>query len=155
MPITLEIDHAKLSGANVTLNMKSALACPQIRQNDQVIKRGSRSYVVTGTSGLPVFIRLQGRLVDPIPKVLVDDEEVNLVPPLKWYQYVWAGLPILLVGAGGALGGLIGFVTARINAGLMRSNMGIATRYLAVGGASAASFAAYFIVAYMLRTLVR
>jgi hypothetical protein len=58
-----------------------------------------------------------------VPQLIVDDKVIDIVEPLKWYQWVWVGLPILLVFIGGALGGLIGAIGAIINAKVFRTEM--------------------------------
>jgi len=41
--------------------------------------------------------------------VVFDGQTITLVSPLRWYEYAWMSLPLLLVFAGGALGALFGF----------------------------------------------
>ena len=41
-----------------------------------------------------------------VPQLVVDGKAITLAAPLKWYQWVWGGWPILLLFLGGALGRL-------------------------------------------------
>ena len=42
-----------------------------------------------------------------VPQLVVRDKVIRLVEPLKWYQWLWSGLPIVLVFVGGAVGGAL------------------------------------------------
>lgn len=72
------------------------------------------------------FKQSLGTLVDRIPQVKVGDEVYDVVDRLPWYQYVWAGLPVLLVFTGGAVGVLVGIVACRMNVTQLRKQSGFA-----------------------------
>lgn len=48
-------------------------------------------------------------------------EEKNNVLKLKWHEYAWASLPLLLLLIGGAVGGLVGGAASSYNVKLFRS----------------------------------
>ena len=75
-------------------------------------KRGE--YLIQRDDGSEAIAKLKYRFLDPVPNVVVDEAEIKVVEPLQWYQWLWAGLPILLVFGGGALGGALGFLAANI-----------------------------------------
>ena len=54
-------------------------------------------------------------------------------PNLRWHEYLWAGLPLLLVLVGGAIGGLVGATAANYNVKLFLSNTSKATKYVLTG----------------------
>jgi len=62
--------------------------------------------------------------------VVIGDETVLLARPLAWYEYVWVGLPVLLVFAGGALGALVGVVATYTSARIFRSDRGAFAKYV-------------------------
>ena len=62
---------------------------------------------------------------------------------LRWYEYLWAGLPLVLMVAGGAIGGLCAAVAMAINAKLMAGGGGGLRKYGGTGLVSLASVAAY------------
>ena len=53
--------------------------------------------------------------ISPYPQLIIDGQNVPLGMKLKWYQWLWAGLPLLLMVIGGFLGGLFGFIGAFLN----------------------------------------
>lgn len=52
---------------------------------------------------------------------------------LRWHEYLWAGLPLLLVLVGGAIGGLVGATAANYNVKLFRSDTPKVTKYVLTG----------------------
>lgn len=52
---------------------------------------------------------------------------------LRWLEYLWAGLPLLLILFGGAIGGFVGAVATSYNVRLFRSNASRARKYLLSG----------------------
>jgi hypothetical protein len=93
-------------------------------------------------------------LVDPVPTLKIDGEAVNLLEPLQWYEYAWSGLPILLVFAGGALGGLVGGVATMANGRLFRSERGQIAKYGLAGLITAAAVMVFFVLAVALRVTI-
>ena len=90
-----------------------------------------------------------------IPQLVVDGNVVELVKPLQWYQWVWGGLPLLLVFTGGALGAAAGIVAFSINARLFRANLNELLKYLATGAVSVAAVIVYFIAALIFTLLIQ
>lgn len=90
-----------------------------------------------------------------VPQLVVDGKTINLVQPLPWYQWIWGGLPILLVFMGGALGAVAGLVAFSVNARLFRSDLNDLMKYLATGAVSAAAVIIYFVVAVAFTLLIQ
>ena len=89
-----------------------------------------------------------------VPQLIVDGEVITLVEPLKWYQLVWGGLPILLIFIGGALGGATGFIGFSANTKIFRKEMSDVLEYLATGAVSVLAVVAYFIVATIFSLMI-
>lgn len=64
-----------------------------------------------------------------IPNLEVDGKVIRIVPPLKWYEFTWAGIPILLLFIGGAVGGGVGAVGTIMNVKIFRSSMPAIAKY--------------------------
>jgi hypothetical protein len=77
---------------------------------------------------------------DPIPLLFVDGDQVQYAPPLPWYAWVWAAIPLGLVVLGGILGGVLGAVATFINARLLRSSIRPILRFLATAGVTLAAY---------------
>jgi len=74
--------------------------------------------------------------------------------PLKWYQWAWAGWPILLIFSGGAIGAVFGIIATSINVRLFRSELAPIVQYLAVAGVSGVAVALYFVIALAIQSLL-
>jgi len=78
-------------------------------------------YPVKNNADSEVLIKLKGNFLDPIPKVVIGTDVIELARPLKWYEYAWMGLPIILVTQGGAIGGGVGALAAFTSGKIFRS----------------------------------
>ena len=110
-------------------------------------KRVKGSYVVKNNSGSEVLIKLKNDFLDPVPKVIIGQDVIQLARPLKWYEYVWVGFPIILVLQGGAIGGFAGGLAAYTSSRIFRSNRGIVAKYALTGLISVVAVIAYLILA--------
>lgn len=89
-----------------------------------------------------------------IPQLTVDGKTINLVEPLKWYQWVWGGWPLFLLFLGGALGALAGILGFIINTKIFRGNLGSLLKYVLTGVVSVLAVIAYFIAASLFTALI-
>jgi hypothetical protein len=89
-----------------------------------------------------------------VPQLVVGGKVINVVEPLKWYQWVWAGGPLLLIALGGALGALAGMLGFMINARVFRSEMSEALKYFVSGAVSVVAVVAYFVLALVVTLLL-
>lgn len=85
---------------------------------------------------------------------MIGEEVIELAPPLKWYQYLWIGLPLILVFVGGGLGGVIGVIAASSNGWVFRSNRSTAAKYILSALISIAAVIVYLIVSTTVRLLI-
>jgi len=81
---------------------------------------GRNQFSLRRDDGTEAVAQLHGQLLDPIPQVRVDDERIRLAPPFAWYEWLLAGLPLLLL-AGGALGGVLGGLFVVLNGRILRA----------------------------------
>lgn len=89
-----------------------------------------------------------------VPQLIVDGKAVNLVEPLKWYQWLWSALPIVLVFIGGMLGAICGLVAFYLNGKVFRSQMNSVLKYVVTGLVSVVAVVIYFIAAVYVRSLI-
>lgn len=95
-------------------------------------KRGQ--YSLTRDDGTLATARFKNYwILDTVPQVLVDETTYQAVPPLKWYEWTWSALPLVLAFIGGGLGGLLGGAAMVINGRIFRSSLGTVARYLLSG----------------------
>lgn len=94
------------------LFVNGAPAPPGAKRGQMVLRRNDDQEVIATWKTQPF----------DIPKLIVDGTLFNVVEPLKWYQWVWGGLPLLLIPLGGMLGGVIGVIGFAINAKIFVPN---------------------------------
>lgn len=85
-----------------------------------------------------------------LPQLVVDGNAISLVEPLRWYEWVWSGLPILLVLAGGALGAFIGFIAFSVNTKIFRTSFTLFVKYLTTGGVFLLAVAVYYLIVLLI-----
>ena len=84
-----------------------------------------------------------------VPRLDVDGKQINVVEPLKWYAWVWSGLPILLIFIGGALGALAGIVAFGINTQIFRSSRNTGLKFVLTAVVSVLAVAVYLALAVL------
>ena len=125
--------------------------CGSIWRSGSIVLDGQRikgrwgRYTLRDNQGREVSLRVRGNGVDPIPKIEVAGKVIHLAPPLRWYEYVWAGLPLLLIHVGGALGAAVGAVALVWNATIFRSERTLARKYLTTAAITLGAAVAYVV----------
>jgi hypothetical protein len=90
-----------------------------------------------------------------VPKLNVDGKTISLVDPLKWYQWVWVGWPVILIAIGGLLGAIAGMVAFSINTKIFRSKMNNGLKYVVSGVVSILLVIAYYIAAVIITQFIK
>lgn len=89
-----------------------------------------------------------------VPQLVVDGRLINVIDPLKWYEWMWSGLPILLIFYGGMLGAIFGFFGFAMNMKIFRSDLNGLTKYFLTGCLSVIVVAVYLGMALFILALV-
>ena len=79
----------------------------------------------------------------------VGGKSIELVQPLAWHEWLFAGSPVLLFLMGGAVGVGLAFIGVFINLRIFRSEFAPALKYLFSAGVTI-----FFIVAYAIFSIV-
>jgi hypothetical protein len=111
------------------------------------VRRQMGKYVLKDDAGNDTAIRLTVNPVDPIPVVRIGSEAIRLAPALIWYEYVWIGIPALLIFVGGALGGALGFAAAYSNSRVFRGGRDTGSKYLLTGLTTVAALLIFVVLA--------
>jgi Zn-dependent protease len=143
----IQIKHPGFKTQHLSVETASFLAGPKLLLDGVVVKRKGRSYQVASDRGQEVAVKVIYNFLDPIPKLKIDDEMIELAKPLQWYEYVWIGIPMLLVFAGGALGGFVGAGSTVVNGRIFRSDRGAVSKYALAAVTTFAGAAVFFVIA--------
>lgn len=115
---------------------------------DQVEVVGKRSkFSVHDNQGRTRVFKLKMNGLDPVPKVEIDGTTIILARSLAWYEYLWMGLPIVLVFVGGGLGALFGVFAIYASSRIFRSERRTGIKYALTGAVSLGAVAAFFVSA--------
>lgn len=82
--------------------------------------------------GSTTSLFFQNAFFDTVPRLLVNGKSIQIAPPLAWYQYVYSGLPLLLILVGGVVGAVLGMVAFILNIRIMRGSLRIPLKYLLI-----------------------
>lgn len=140
----MEVKVSFWSGTKLLINGEPA---PKgTKRGEMLIQRNDGKQV--NASWKPQFLGLD------VPQLVVDGNVVTLVEPLKWYQWVWSGWPVMLLFIGGALGAIAGMIGVTINAKVFRTEMSDVLKYVVSGVVSVLAVVAYFVAAIILSLLI-
>ncbi|WP_346863763.1 hypothetical protein [uncultured Draconibacterium sp.] len=127
---------------------------PKLVYNNIEIPKLNNRYAVNGNNETPYIFALKNNFFDPVPKVEVNNQALQIVQAIKWYEYLWMGLPIVLIFQGGLIGALLGFFASRINISIFRNNKKQIIKYLFTLGISLFVICAYLIIVLLLTEAV-
>ena len=106
---------------------------PKLMIDGKFAPKGSKSgqYLLHRNDGTEIVAQLRYLLLgfDPIPQLIIGDQIIKVVEPLKWYQWIWSALSFLLLFFGGAVGGLCGGIAFTVNIRIFHSNMSNLAKY--------------------------
>ncbi|NLT50231.1 MAG: hypothetical protein GXX85_04860 [Ignavibacteria bacterium] len=153
------IYKVKISGfENQNVEVKTSIwSAPKLFADGQQAQKGSNKgeMVIQSDDGRQVVAKWKPQSLGlDVPKLIVENQEITLVEPLKWYQLVWSGLPITLIFVGGLLGALLGFIGLTINSKMFRSEMNNILKYVVTGAISLGAVMIFFIFAFIFTGLV-
>ena len=132
----------------VEVELAGIFSSPKLMVDGMPVPQGAKrgEYIIHLDDGTEMIAKIKNRFLDPIPNIVVDGEEIILVESLQWYQWLWAGLPILLIFGGGAIGGATGFVATSISARIFRSDVNKIVQYAYVAAVSIGAIITYFVI---------
>lgn len=116
--------------------------------------RRRNELIIRGKNGKPISVYVQNAFFDTVPRLRVDGKTIQVVPALKWYTYIWSGIPLTLVFAGGMLGAILALLGFILNIRIARTSINPIFRFLLIGLTSTAAWAAYFLLATVITVML-
>ena len=123
------------------------LAGPQLLLNGEPVAKQKGQFQLRTNTGSTLAVKMKIRLLDPIPNLVAGGQTIEVAPALAWYQYLWMGLPVLLVFGGGAIGGICGGLAAGVSGRIFRGEHSEGTKYAITGLISVAALLTYYVAA--------
>lgn len=151
----IPIQHAAFAGRGLAVRAAGLLKGPRLLIDGGEVRGRRFQFSLRDNSGSDRTIRLRTNWVDPVPRVEIDGQTIQLARPFAWYEYVWIGLPIVLLFAGGALGGLFGGLAMYSSGHVFRSKRRGFAEYGLTGLISLAAVLVFLAVATALRVPLR
>lgn len=150
----LEIQHPEFKSQRLTVESAGTFHGPKLLLNGMVVKKQKGRYIVTADSGAETSIQLKYTYLDPIPKIKIGEDVIQIANPLKWYENTWIALPIVLTVTGGAIGGLCGGVAANVSGRIFRSDRSLFGKYALSSLVMLGAVIAFVILATVFRLLL-
>src|SRR5207244_3317221 len=116
----LLIKHEAFAGRRLAVRTAGFFKGPRLIIDGGEVKGKRLRFSLTDNSGHEREIRLKTNGLDPIPRVQIGAQTIELARPLAWYEYLWMAIPIALVLVGGGLGALVGLVAGYSSARILR-----------------------------------
>lgn len=150
-PVTLP----GFEGQEIVVEPAGLFSGPKLMVNRQPAPKGKErgEMLVRRNDGKDVVFTFRNNFLD-VPALLVDGKPLELVEPLKWYEWVWNGLPVVLVFMGGAIGALIGILAVTFNLRVFRSSQNPLMKYILTGAIGVGAFILYLVAATLFRMLI-
>jgi len=150
----IPIGHASFVHRPLSVRPAGLLKGAKLYQAGSPLTGKRMKFEVRDDSDRGRTVQVKGRFLDPLPVIEIDGETIQLGRPLRWYEYAWMGIPIVLVAVGGALGGALGFAAAYGNARVFRSERSTLGKYILTGLISLTIAVVFLIVATAIQMAV-
>jgi hypothetical protein len=135
----IAVKHPAFTSKHLSVEQASFFSGPKLSLDGVAVKKQKGGYPVASDSGQPVQIQMRYNLLDPIPTVKIGDAAIELAKPLRWFEYAWIGLPMLLVFAGGG--------STVVNGRIFRSERTTVAKYSLAAATTVAGAAVFFVIA--------
>ena len=152
--MNIEVAHPQFRNQKLAVRTAGWLAGPKLLVNGAAAKKHKGRFSVRSDTGQDATIELKYNYLDPIPKIKIDGNPIEIAPPLHWYEYACIGIPLLLVFVGGAIGGFVGALGALASGRVFRGDYSAAAKYGLSALIALGAFIAFVVLATAFRLLV-
>ena len=144
-------------GRKLILEIPGFFSSAKLWIDGQLAPKGPKKglFLLRRLDGTEATAKFRNQFLDPVPQLVIDNETIKVVEPLRWYQWIWAGLPVLLIFIGGALGAILGFLATSINTRIFRSEINGLVQYVTVAVVSVGFVGVYFFIVLILSGLLQ
>lgn len=115
------VEHPRFQAKPLTVESSLLSGGAKLVVGGRELSAKESPHEITDDAGEPVSVEIEAGSFDPIPKLTIDGRPHELAPPMEWYQWLWVGIPFILVFAGGCIGGGIGGLAVAANVLVFRT----------------------------------
>ncbi|RYG58993.1 hypothetical protein EON80_26240 [bacterium] len=159
----LTLDGVEIKPASqtpVTFTSSTAPLAPPTSNSTQSPKgtprKGARNeFLLRQNDGREVMVRVKPKFPDPAPLIEINGQTIRSARPLSVFEWIWAGLPLVLLALGGAIGGGIGAFAAISNITIIRDDSKGLLRYVMCAIISLFAFLAWLALTIALQAVLR
>jgi len=126
--------------------------------NNSEVKKSTekgRPFLIPRVDGSLAVAFAKKSYPDLVPTLEIDGKINRIVEKLKWYEYIVGGLPIILIFAGGLIGGIIGAIASLTNFNIFRQEGNPMLKYAKVIGITGVSYLVYLIIVTLMTLLIK
>ncbi len=150
----ISVAHPAFQKQQLVIQTAGFFSGPRVLLNGVPVKHVKGKYNVSNDDGVEFTVQLNSNFVDPIPALIIGKEKFQLARALTWYEYLWIGVPIILIFIGGGLGAGIGVFATYTSSRILRSDRSSRSKYLLTGIVSIGAFIAFFVAVVALEILI-
>jgi hypothetical protein len=145
------IHHPAFKSQRLSVQTALGLGGPKLLLNDEIVKRQYGTYPMLSDSGSQFLAQMDVNWVDTIPVVKIGGKSISVAKPLRWFEYAWICVPLLLVFVGGMLGLIVGWGSAIFSTRIFRSDRSARTKYVLAAACSLMGVAVFFAVTAVMK----
>jgi len=135
-------------GHKLAVTSAEMFANPKLLVDGQSASQGQKrgEFILRKNNGAKVIAQVTAAYLgfDPVPQLIIDGKTIQIMEPLKMYQWIWSGIPLFLFFIGGVLGTLISILAFAINVRVFRSQRSSPLKYLITALVTIVSVGIYY-----------
>lgn len=148
------VQHESVADGDLVIR-QTLLSGPKLIFRNRPVPREKGCYTVPGRNGRPVTVRIPSPFFFLVPKIEINGQPFLVAQPLKWYEYTWTLLPLVLIVPGGAIGGALGAAAAVINLAVSRGRQPAIVKFSITTAVTAAAVGFWTAAAVLIRGSIR
>jgi hypothetical protein len=149
MKVAYSVEIEGFEGQNIDVRPPSFFAGAKLFVNGEPAPRGPKrgQMILRKNDGTEVIAAWEYNPMWLNPPILIVGKKmINIIEPLQWYDWMWIGLPLLIILIGGNIGAVVGVLGLHANTKIFYSEASIFKKYVSAAGISIASAVIYFII---------
>jgi hypothetical protein len=156
MPTRYPVDIPGCENKKVEIQLAGFITPAKLFVNGEQAQPGKRrnELILNCKNGKPISVFVHSAFFDTVPRLRVDGKTIHVVPPLKWYEYVWSGLPLSLALNGGMLGAFLAILGFILNIRVARSTLSPLLRFAAIGSITMMAWLIYLTLVVLITSVL-